>query len=192
MAREIEIKLRVDRHEPTRERLSALGAKCLGRFRETNVIFDHIDGSLRKKGCGLRVRESVSLDDGTVACTFTYKGPRDPGVVKSREELEVSVDDFATLTSMVKAMGFVPILQYEKNRESWLLDDCRIELDEPPHIGFFVEIEGPSEGCIRDAQRKLALDQSELVQKSYVRLLADYCDAQGVSSRVLTHTSGPE
>jgi adenylate cyclase class IV len=79
----------------------------------------------------------------------------------------------------------VPILVYEKVRESWLLDDCRVELDQPPGIGLFVEIEGPSESSIQEVRAKIGLSDTAPVRESYVRLLMDFCDKNSISPRVL-------
>ena len=47
---ETEAKLRVDAHEPVRDRLRAGGATFIEKVIETNVIFDRPDGSLRRQG----------------------------------------------------------------------------------------------------------------------------------------------
>lgn len=192
MAREIEAKIRVASHEPVRRRLGELGAKRLGCVLETNRIFDRSDGSLRNRGCGLRVRTTMPLDGkGTGTTTLTYKGPVQPGAFKSREELEVSVSNADTLAQLLFQLGCVQILQFEKRRESWLLGECRIELDEPPHIGLFVEIEGPDDAAIRAAIDSLGLADEPHVSASYVRMLADYCAEQGICNRVLRLADPP-
>lgn len=177
---EIEAKLRVDSHEPVRETLRALGAECLGRGLEENLIFDRPDGSLRRQGQGLRVR-TVSPDDlSQQHATLTLKGPVMPGAFKSREELEVSMGDAGTGITILERLGFVCVLSYQKRRESWRLDDCRVELDEPPLIGRFVEIEGPNEAAIRAVQEKLHLGGARHVAASYVGMLGAYCDQNGI------------
>jgi len=185
MPQETEAKLRVESHEPIRERLRALRAAPLGRVLETNRILDRGDGSLSRKGRGLRLRSTVDDETGECRATLTLKGPVAPGPFKSREELEVQISDVDTAARMLEGLGFVPILTYQKRRESWLLGECRIELDEPPHIGLFVEIEGPSEQAIRAVQTALELGEAEHVRASYVRMLAEYCDQHGLADRVV-------
>lgn len=113
--------------------------------------------------------------------TLTFKGPREPGPLKSREEIELEVADASAMLQLLERLGYQTILSYQKDRESWSLDDCRIELDEPPHIGLFVEIEGPHECAIRNAQQRLALAQDSLISSSYVRLLMDHCRENNLS-----------
>ena len=43
---------------------------------------------------------------------------------------------------------------------SWKLGGCTVELDELPHLGTFVEIEGPSEAAILKVRDQLQLDRA--------------------------------
>lgn len=185
MAVETEIKVRVSSHEPVRSHLIAAGALGIGSYLEHNVILDRPDGSLRAAGCGLRIRENRYRDGGPATAAITFKGPVQPGPMKSREEIDFGVDDCAGATELFDRLGFVPILVYEKLRESWLLEDCRVELDEPPKIGLFVEIEGPTESLIRKVRDRIGLANAEPIRESYVRLLVDYCDRHGISPRIM-------
>jgi adenylate cyclase class 2 len=173
--REIEAKLRVTSHDAVRERLRSLGATHVRSGIETNVIYDRPDGSLRKRGMGLRVR-AVSADHGAAPpATITVKGPRTADALKTREELEVHVDDPATAAAMLEMLGYRVILRYEKRRESWTLGTCRVELDTPPHIGLFVEIEGPTADAVQEARARLDLADAPHVESSYVRMLRERC-----------------
>jgi len=178
--REIEAKLRVTSHDAVRERLRFLGATHIRTGIETNVIYDRPDGSLRKRGMGLRVR-TVTTDQGDAPpATMTVKGPRTTSALKSREELEVQVDNAATAAAMLEMLGYRVILRYEKRRESWTLDECSVELDTPPHIGLFVEIEGPTAEAVEQARARLDLGDTPHVDPSYVRMLLDLCREQGL------------
>ena len=182
---ETELKLHVASHEPVRKRLSTLGATFIERVLERNLIFDRPDGSLRKRGCGLRVRSTVDKESGERRATMTFKGPRAPGPLKRRQELEVEVSDGDMAAAMLDRLGFAEILDYQKSRESWQLGPCRIELDEPPHLGLFLEIEGPDEAAIREAQRQLELTAAREEPNSYVALLIAYCNEHGIADRTL-------
>ncbi|MCH7886073.1 MAG: CYTH domain-containing protein, partial [Planctomycetes bacterium] len=74
MAVETEAKFRVESHDPIRQRLRAAGARSLGTVLETNLILDRPDGSLRRQGCGLRLRTSQPLEGETARTTLTFKG----------------------------------------------------------------------------------------------------------------------
>jgi len=185
MSLEIEAKFRVASHDEVRRRLRAAGADPLGAVVETNAVFDRAGESLRAAGCGLRLRSTVRQDGTAGTATLTFKGPQRRGPLKSREEFEVHLDDTAAMERILCGCGFATVLWYEKRRESWRLDFCRIELDEPPHLGLFVEIEGPSEAAISDVQRRLGLGHIEHERRSYVHMLSEYCRAQGRNDRRL-------
>jgi adenylate cyclase class 2 len=182
---ETEAKFKVESHEPVRTQLCALGATRVGFVTETNRIFDRPDNLLQDQGCGLRVRSKTHVDGSSGPSTLTYKGSVSDGPLKSREEWEVSTSDADALTEILGRLGFAPILTYDKRRETWRFDDCLIELDEPPYVGLFVEIEGPTADLIRRVQSKLGLANATHVPSSYVHLLFQYCERHKLESRVL-------
>jgi predicted adenylyl cyclase CyaB len=188
MSLEIEAKFKVDSHEPVRERLRAARAAFIERGLEVNQLFDRPDGSLRRRGHGLRIR-SFDVEGGPTRATLTVKGPRLSGPLKKREEAEIEFTDAEVGVRVLELLGFVRVLRYEKRRESWRLSRCRIELDEPPHLGLYVEIEGPDEKSIVRVQRQLDLVHAEHVPSSYVTMLADYCDSHDIAERILRLSS---
>jgi adenylate cyclase class 2 len=192
MATETEVKLSVASHAPVRGRLIELGATRRGVVLETNYIFDRHDGTLRGQGCGLRVRVARSLEEDSVRATLTFKGPVKSGPVKSREELEVELSDGAVGAEMLRRLGYDCILEYEKMRETWRMGDCLVELDEPPHVGLFVEIEGPDAATIASTQKALGLADIPHTRASYVRMLSDFCDQQRIGDRRVTLPSLPK
>ena len=185
MAWETELKLRVSSHDPVRERLREHSAARAGKVLEVNDIFDRPDAALRRRGVGLRIRSTCPQGGGDDLTIMTVKGVRLPGVVKSREEVEFEIPNAETASRALNLLGFVRVLRYRKRRESWLLGECLVELDEPPQIGMFVEIEGPDEETIFATRRALDLDEAEPVAESYVHMLAAYCDAHGLTDRVV-------
>jgi len=191
VAWEIELKLRVASHDDIRQRLRDSGAHFASKVLEQNDIFDRRDDTLRTSGVGLRVRSTRDADNSTridesAPATLTVKGPREPGVLKSREEVEFAVPNAEIAARMLNLLGFVRVLRYEKRRESWRFGGCLVELDEPPHLGRFVEIEGPDEATINTVRTELGLSQAEPVADSYVRLMMNYCAAHGLNERVVT------
>ena len=175
MPTELEAKFAVETHEPVRERLGALGAQFLARLVETNTIHDRPDGSLRRSGCGLRVRGVEVLAGASHPATLTFKGPVQTSLFKKREELELLLADADAMRRLLEAIGLVEVLRFRKRRESWRLHDCRVELDELPRLGLFVEIEGPNEGVVQAARAALGLTGAVHEPRGYVGMLAELC-----------------
>jgi adenylate cyclase class 2 len=180
---EIEAKIKVDDHESTIEKLKAAGAKYVGEVLETNVIFDTEDRSLLASDKGLRVRVAKDVKSSTEVCTVTYKGPRKHSALKSREETEMKVESFTAAISLLEQLRFIRVLSFEKRRHSWELGGCKVELDELPHLGSFVEIEGSSEKAIQKVQETLGLARQPIVKTAYVGLMMTYLQDRGESGR---------
>ncbi|HYE19380.1 MAG TPA: class IV adenylate cyclase [Tepidisphaeraceae bacterium] len=181
---EIEAKIKVDSHTAVRAKLKELKATPLGEDLETNVIFDTEDRSLLAADKGLRVR-SAKGSDGKEKCTLTYKGPRQPGTMKLRDETELSVGDFRKAVELLEVLKFAQVLSFEKRRQSWQVEGCKVELDELPHLGTFVEIEGASEQAVQKVQELLGLGGRPVVKTSYVGLVMSHLQDKGQGSRVL-------
>lgn len=186
MSLEVEAKLKVDRHDEIRGRLSLAGASAAGRVLEVNRIFDDAHRSLLSNNCGLRVRACYEPDGGMAGALMTYKGPQQAGPFKSREEIETRIDDPQSAAGILAALGFKEVLCFEKRRETWHLDQCTVELDELPHLGCFVEIEGPGESSVRSVQEKLGLGELVHQPQSYIALLAAYCRAHDLPTMSIT------
>jgi adenylate cyclase, class 2 len=169
---ELECKLQVTSHAALREKLRSAGGTPVGSVLETNTLFDLPDRSLLRAGCGLRVRSTVALAGQAKGSTLTYKGPRTPSSFKRREEIEIGISDAAAMADLLRALGYAERIIFEKRRESWLLGGCRVELDELPRLGLFVEVEGPNETAIGSVLTALGLDASASIVASYVSMVA--------------------
>ncbi len=175
MALEIEAKLKVVSHQMVRRQLRAMGATCVGTVLETNIIFDDAARSLLAGDRGLRVRRIDPIDGEAPPATLTYKGAKDPSALKQRQEIEVAVDDPDTACELLRALGFVEVLCFQKRRETWVWQQCRVELDLLPYLGRFIEIEAPETADVLTTQNELGLAGEPVIADSYIALLADYC-----------------
>ena len=185
MPLEIEAKLKVEDLAPVRSRLQNLGAKFVGDFREVNAIFDTEDRALLAEDKGLRVRTARDLKTDKETCTITYKGPRKHSAMKSREETEMLVEGFEAATRLLQQLKFTQVLSFEKKRQTWELSGCKVELDQLPHLGDFVEIEGASERAIQKVQESLDLAKHPIVKTAYVGLMMTYLQDRGESDRMV-------
>ena len=100
---------------------------------------------------------------------FTFKERDLSGSpVKRQREEETEVSDALALAAILEALGYRPVLVYEKRRETWKIADTEVVIDELP-FGLFVEIEG-DEARILEAEKLLGLDSAEAEQSSYPAL----------------------
>ena len=174
MAVEIEAKMRLHHPDQLIARLEELGAVLTHQLSETNSYFDTSLGTLKSTDQGLRTRVEVAnagKPNETITTTLTHKGPRTMGQLKSRVENELEVDNARDAAILLGALGYHHVLSFEKRRIRYELDGCRVELDELPIIGRFIEIEGSSEAEVIAVREKLGLSSEPIIRSSYIAML---------------------
>src|SRR5438105_14521781 len=119
MPTEIEAKMKVEDFDAVRRRLREAGATPGGKVLETNTFCDTAGGSLVAAGKGLRVRRNHDQGSGRDEYVITFKGPLQRGELKTREEIEAEVANGDEAARLLEALGFKPVLSFEKRRESW-------------------------------------------------------------------------
>ena len=186
MAVEIEAKMKVDSFDPVRAKLRDARASGPNEHFEVNTFFDTEDRSLMAADEGLRLRRDRDVAAGTEKNIITFKGPRQPGPLKSREEVELDVSDSAAAVQLLERLGYLRTLSFEKRRESWKLDNCKVELDEVPHLGRFVEVEGPDEPSVMKVREKLGLASRPIVKSSYIAMLMSHLQERGQATKTVT------
>lgn len=179
MPNEIESKHRVKDFRAIRQALDRLGATFVGTVVETDSFYDTAGASLRGSDRGLRIRMSrkVAGPKGFTAPPplVTFKGPRQPGSkLKVRREIQTPLDGAAgakALGELFAQLGYAPTIKVRKQRSSYRLGPCKIELDQLARIGRFVEIEGPTAKSVIATCRKLGLIGPSITT-SYVSMVA--------------------
>ncbi len=160
---EIEVKFFITDFEPVRLRLIRMGARSRGRVFETNIRFEDRQKNLIKKNILLRLRKDNRV-------LLTYKSPPDvhDENYKIYNELEVEVNDFEKMKSILKALGYNAEQIYEKYREIMVLDHTHFCLDAMP-FGNFLEIEGERENIAPMAE-KLGFDWKKRILLNYLKM----------------------
>ena len=189
---EIEAKMSVVSFDPVRARLREVGAAASGRHFEVNTFFDTEDRSLLTSGEGLRLRLHRDDATGDERHIVTWKGPRQMGPLKSREEVELEVDGADAAARLLERLGYVRTLSFEKRRESWEFGGCKIELDEVPHLGLFVEVEGPDEQTVLSVREHLGLSNRPLIKGGYMSLLTSHLQQRGQKVKDVTFAGAGE
>ena len=179
---EIEAKMKVEGFEPVLAALRQHNAKSLGEHIETDTFFDTADRELLAADKGLRLRVAVDVNTKRSEALLTHKGPVGLGPLKKRQEIQTVVANPEMMARLLEQLGFKQWLRYQKRRQSWQLDNCRVELDEIPHLGKFVEIEGPNDEAVMKCREKLGLGSQTLIKASYVAMLTAHLQERGESA----------
>lgn len=182
---EVEAKLRLADPAALHEKLGDLQAVRDRDMLETNTYFDLPGGGLKSTDQGLRVRVEIDGVTGKTEAMLTHKGPRAHGRLKSRSETELGVTDARGAAQMLSALGYHPVLTFEKRRTRYLLDGCRVEIDTLPYLGNFVEIEGNTEDDVLAVRSKLGLGNEPLIRASYIAMLTTYLRENNLSNAVI-------
>jgi predicted adenylyl cyclase CyaB len=173
MPLELEAKVKVLDHDMVRQKLRESGATSLGVTMETNRFFDGPGGSLKSADSGLRIRTNARGECATHVVTF--KGPRQPGPYKTREEIEFTVDDPVATAAVFTKLGYGLNLSFQKRRESYELAGCKVELDTlPADLGTYVEVEGATDQAVASVLTQLGLVDEPVVTDSYASMIGRY------------------
>jgi adenylate cyclase class 2 len=191
---EIEVKLAVANLLSLVDRIRRIGAACIGRVFEQNIIFDTPDSDFRSAGCLLRLRIETPAKSEFAAAGRGYQvltskapvlppsgkkdHPRGQSKYKDRLETELVVAPSQNWPRVLVALGFVPSFRYEKYRTSFRSQGIHLDLDETP-AGTFLELEGSPASIDRTA-RRLGYSSRDYLQLTYWELYAADCRRRGV------------
>ena len=164
---EIEKKYRltVAQRDHVLQRLKEVGADDRGEEFEENTIYS--GGALKRGTSVLRLRRVGAR------ALLTYKERvANASAVKHQREEETAVDDPSAMAVILDALGFKPLLVYEKRRQTWSLGPTEVVIDELP-FGLFMEIEG-GEPDIEAAEQALGIHDLPAEHETYPRLTEQY------------------
>ncbi len=170
---ESEAKFRVSDQVKLDQELQALGFAPISRVEQRDEYYDTQDKTLESLDYVIRLRK---IGTGTMCAV---KGPRNwtPEEEYSRIELEFEVKSSESVMSELRDRGLSTTWFFEKRRTSYRKADStvKIELDEIPEIGFFIEIEGPLLAT-REVASKLSLGERE--RRNYRELFLEFKNNQ--------------
>ncbi|MCS7099568.1 MAG: class IV adenylate cyclase [Sulfolobales archaeon] len=178
---EFEVKVRLSGVELSEiaGKLANLGFSRSEDVYEEDHYFDLRGCSGYTEGSVLRFRRVESASG--VRYKLTYKSPATLSGVKARDEFEVELGDDGVFR-VLKMLGLRDFA-IRKRRSYFTGADMSVSIDEVECLGNFMEFEKVNPRSaeefiarVRDVLRKLGLDGSELISKSYLELfLASNC-----------------
>lgn len=165
MSVEIEKKYRLTSEMTNRiiAELEEIRAEYEGEDFEENTIYG--GGMLEGTNSIVRIRKTQDRS----LLTFKRRLPNHSDV-KEQIEFETEVSDAEAASNIVKELGLVPALVYEKRRKTWRIRDVEVVMDELP-FGLFMEIEGSIAG-IKEVEMLLGIEHLETEHDTYPRLTA--------------------
>jgi predicted adenylyl cyclase CyaB len=177
---EVEIRFRISDIKKFHRKLKENGFKCTEYWRGSDTLFDR-KNELRSGG---RPQRRVNFLRGELLrlrlrkhwgkkAKLTYKGPYRDRIFKVREELETWVDEPEMARKILEALGYSPVIQYEKRTELWVdKNEVEVVVEKLPEIGYFTEIEGSGKN-IRKVAEILGYNIKKGIKKSYREYYAE-------------------
>ncbi len=171
---EVEIKAYLDDITSVENRLKNLGATYRKTIQQVDIYFQHPIRNFAKTDEALRIRISDNKS------YLTYKGPKIDTSSKTREELEIEIQDHSKLLTLLRKIGFFPVIEVKKSRKCYLFKDIIISLDSVKCLGDFIELEigVADKKSINDVKsrllsllKQLKIPQEKLERRSYLELL---------------------
>lgn len=167
---ELEIKIQIDSEEHFQavyDSCNKLFGPPTSHMLQLDEYYDTSDGQLKKRDLVIRV-----LSNGEKK-TIALKSPRIelPSGATSRIELEFLAAEGEKVHEQLLNQGLNPNEAAEKERWTFIYNDCEIVLDKLPFIGSFIEIEGPSEEAINELVTLLNLSNCQVIRQNYGELM---------------------
>lgn len=169
---ELEIKIQISSEEHFQaiyESCNKLFGPPVSHVLQLDEYYDTPDRQLKKQDLVIRIRSNGEKK------MIALKSPRVelPSGMTNRIELEFLSAEGEKVDEQLLSQGLNSNEAAEKERWSFIYDDCEIVLDRLPFIGSFIEIEGPSEVAIHKIVDMLDLSSSQIIRKNYGELMRD-------------------
>ncbi|MFX1569486.1 MAG: class IV adenylate cyclase [Promethearchaeota archaeon] len=190
---EVEIKVRISDPTIIRKKFEKNNGVYKISLNHEDTYFNMPSGlrDFKETDEALRVRKSIEFNKFNKSITqkvnhyITYKGKKIDKFTKSREELEIKIEDVDRMKELLKHLGFQEVLIIKKERElyEFEFENYQIEalIDYLPIIDqYFVEVELllPSSEKFEDSKEVLFdflglfdIRREESIRESYLELI---------------------
>ena len=136
---EVEVKAHVTDFKEIKDKLSAIGARRVKKEYQEDIYFNAPHRDFTQTDEALRIRKTTSKDG--LKIILTYKGAKLDELSKTREEIEVNIENMENTKLILEKLGFKPVKPVQKDRIFYIIDEYIITLDTLYGLGNFVEIE---------------------------------------------------
>lgn len=159
MKSEIEVKFLDVDIEDIRERLRNAGAVLEHPMRLMRRV-------LIEEAHHVKDNSYIRIRDEGDKVTLTFKRRLYPDgklTIDSTKEVETTVGDFDIAVEIFAEAGWKYTTYQESRRETWLLDNAEVVIDEWPWIKPYIEVEAETEDIVRNVSHKLDFDWNDAV-----------------------------
>ena len=192
---EVEIKVKISDPEVLRNKLKDHGGMYKLSLYHEDTYFNMPEGLIDFKETdeALRLMKSVEINkfdnpmEKIVNYYITYKGKKIDITTKTREEIDVKIDDIEKIRDMLKLLGFQEIFTVKKERELFEFEfqTYHIEalIDYIPILKqYFIEVEyleessenlNSSKEVLFEFLNLFGIKKEESIRKSYLELISD-------------------
>ena len=136
---EVEVKAKIENFKDMEKKLEKLGAiKSKKEFQE-DIYFNSPIVDFAKTDEALRIR--TTKEDDNTNIFITYKGPKIDSKSKTREEIEIGIEDASKCSKIFEHLGFKRVRAVRKNRQYYKYENFEISLDDVEGLNPYMEIE---------------------------------------------------
>lgn len=168
---EIEAKARIENKREIKQRIVESGGVYLRTETQEDTYFAHPSRDFVETDEALRVRRVKNEH------FFTYKGPKLDYQTKTREEIEIRLEDADPMAEILEKLGFTKVADVFKTREYYSLDDYWVAIDDVVGLGLFIEIEKHGDSYepeeLIELLEGLGIERSQMERRSYLELLLE-------------------
>lgn len=136
---EVEVKAKIDNFEDIKVKLDQINAIKTKTEKQIDRYFNSPVKDFAETDEALRIRETITEDSRNLF--ITYKGPKIDKKSKTREEVEMKIEDSDKCSKIFENLGFKEVRTVKKNREYFKLDNFEISLDDVEGLEPYMEIE---------------------------------------------------
>lgn len=158
------------------EKVKSLGFKKVFEGELIAIYYDFEDDRLSNDRSVLRLRKEGEKSK------FTLKLKKSHQKASVNKEYEIEVSSFEEMKSILEILGFKNIKSFRKTRESYKLNNVRIEFDkyhdENEHIPDFIELESDNYDDLKLALTQLNFNENQTVKMDAFELI-DYYNSKG-------------
>ena len=136
---EVEAKAKINSFDEMREKLDEINAVKVRTERQEDRYFNSPVKDFAQTDEALRIRETKSDEKHNLF--ITYKGPKIDAKSKTREEVEMEIEDADKCSKIFENLGFKEVRTVIKDREYYKYENYEISLDNVHGLEPYMEIE---------------------------------------------------